>query len=91
MKFLKQVMIDLYRIKSGIAKESFWIDERMLFKEVFQDGDQGFGISQGLIFIRGIGFLFHDDIRMCQEKVFIIEGDVRTIPRPLVMSPNLKA
>ena len=76
MKFKKQVMVDLGCVKSSIAKESFGIDEGMLLKEVYKDRDQGFGICQGFVFIRGIGFLFHDDIRMRQKKVFIIEGNV---------------
>ena len=62
----------------------------MLPKEVFEDRDQGLGICQGFILVRGIGFLFHDDIRMGQKKVFIIEGNIADNTEAVGNEPKFK-
>ena len=68
-------MVDLDGIKGGISQEGLWVDEGVHPEEVLQDGDEGLGISKGLVLVRRVGFLLNDDIRVCIEEILIVKGD----------------
>ena len=68
-------MVDLNGIKGGVTQKGLWVDERVHPEEVFQDGDEGLGISKGLVLVRRVGFLLNDDIRVCIEEILIVKGD----------------
>lgn len=83
MEFLKKIVIDLDGVKSCIAKEGFGIDQWMLLKKIFQDRDQSFGVSKCFVFIWGVRFLFHYDIRVRRKKILIIKRDIADDPRTI--------
>ena len=58
---------------------------------VSQDRMKGRGITDGLVLVRGIRFLFHRHFRMSLFKIIIQEGDMPDKPRPFVMIANLSA
>ncbi len=76
MELVEEVMVDLYGVKGGVPQEGLWVDKRVHAEEVLQDGDEGLGIGKGLVLVRGIGFLFYNDIRVCLEEVLVVKGDV---------------
>ncbi len=63
-------------IKSSISKKSCGIEAWMFTKEIFPCWKQKFGIVNTFIFVRGIGFLFNNHIRMRRHKVFVIKRDM---------------
>ena len=83
MELVEKVMVDLYGVKGGIPQEGLWVDERVHAEEIFQDGDEGLGISKGLVLVRGIGFLLYDDIRVCLEEILVVKGDAADNAQPV--------
>ncbi len=75
MELVEEVMVDLYGVKGGVPQEGLWVDKRVHAEEVLQDGDEGLGIGKGLVLVRGIGFLFYDDIRVCLEEILVVKSD----------------
>ena len=79
----KKCFIEICRIKSGIAEEGLWVNQRMCPEEILQGGDQQSGIADGFIFIGGFGFFIHRDFFMMIEEVIIIKNDMADDAEPI--------
>ena len=55
----------------------------MFLEEINQNGKQCLWIRKRFIFIRGIGFLLYNDIRMCIEKILVVESNVADNAKPI--------
>src|SRR5699024_3432394 len=79
----KKALIKQSGIESGISEEGFRVDQWMPGKEVFECRDQKFGIMNTLILIRGVRFLFYNNIRMGRQEVVVVERDMADNDQPI--------
>lgn len=75
MEFVPEKTVGVNRIKSGIAKEGVRVKIRVLLKEVHKDRFEAGRIANRFIFVRRIGFLFHQHFWMSGFKIIIREGN----------------
>ena len=68
--------VDIRRVKSGVAQEGIRVEMRMSGKEIGKDGSESGGITDGLIFFRGIGFLLHREFGMALLERIVKEDDI---------------
>ena len=88
--FLQQVFINLDGIESGIPQKRFGVDKRMFPEEILQSRDQRFGICKAFVLIRRVRFLFHDDLRMGYEKIFVVKGNMSDDTQPVCNDAEFK-
>ncbi len=79
----KQVFVKFYRIKCGITKKSFRVDQRVCLEKILEGGDEKPCIVDGFIFAREIRFFLNEDFRMLSEKVLIIEDKMADNPKSI--------
>ena len=65
----------LYAVKGSISQKSLRIDQRMLPEEILKQGKKEPCITNGLVFIRSVGFLVTLDLWMRGKVIVIIKID----------------
>ena len=76
MEFIPEEAVSFDRVKSGITQKGIRVEMRVERKEISEDRFEGGGITDGFIFIRGNGFLFHRHFWMGSLKSIIEKGDM---------------